>query len=131
MNALPRIPTPLKQRLRPIRQQWLPVFALLVIIIAISVLWRQMSRPTSFIGMVETVQTVVTSPDAGVLTNIAIAPLQEVRAGDVVAELMTTDPRTVNSRLSVLRGRMQLMEMELDPILNRQKIGRASCRERV
>jgi multidrug resistance efflux pump len=121
MNALPRIPTPLKQRLRPIRQQWLPVFTLLFVIAAISVLWRQMSRPTSFIGMVETVQTVVTSPDAGVLTNLAIMPLQEVRAGDVVAELLTTDPRTVNSRLSVLRGRMQLMEMELDPILNRQR----------
>jgi multidrug resistance efflux pump len=38
-----------------------------------------------------------------------------------VAEVVTTDPRTVNSRLSVLRGHMQLMEMELDPILNRQR----------
>ena len=121
MNALPPIPTPLKQRLRPLRQQWLPVFTLIFIMLAIATLWRRMSRPTTFVGMVETIQTVITSPDAGVLTNIVIVPLQEVRVGDVVAEILTTDPRTVNSRLSVLRGRMQLMEMELDPILNRQR----------
>lgn len=121
MNALPPIPTPLKQRLRPLRQQWLPVFTLIFIMLAVAMLWQRMSRPTSFVGMVETIQTVITSPDAGVLTNIVIVPLQEVRVGDVVAEILTTDPRTVNSRLSVLRGRMQLMEMELDPILNRQR----------
>ena len=121
MNALPPIPTPLKQRLRPLRQQWLPVFTLIFIMLAIAMLWQRMARPTSFVGMVETIQTVITSPDAGMLTNIVIGPLQEVRAGDLIAEILTTDPRTVNSRLSVLRGRMQLMEMELDPILNRQR----------
>jgi multidrug resistance efflux pump len=121
MNELPPIPTPLRQRLKPLRQRWLPVLGLLLILFAIVVIWKRMARPTSFVGMVETIQTVVTSPDAGVLTNLSMTPLQEVVAGDVVAEVLTTDPRTVNSRLSVLRGRMQLMEMELDPILNRQR----------
>src|SRR5262245_48683233 len=65
MNALPPIPTPLKQRLRPLRQQWLPVFTLLFIMLAIATLWQRMSRPTTFVGMVETIQTVITSPDAG------------------------------------------------------------------
>jgi multidrug resistance efflux pump len=121
MNALPLIRTPLKQRLRVLRHRWLPVLTMLVVVLAVSLMWRHMARPTSFVAMVETIQTVVMSPDAGLLTNIAIAPLQEVRAGDLIAEIITTDPRTVNSRLSVLRGRMQLMEMELDPILNRQR----------
>ncbi|HMJ66055.1 MAG TPA: HlyD family efflux transporter periplasmic adaptor subunit [Candidatus Binatia bacterium] len=121
MNALPPIPTPLTQRLRPIRQQWLPVFVMLLVLVLTIVVWRTLARPTSFVGMVETVQTVVTSPDAGVITNVVVVPLQEVRAGDVVAEVITTDPRTVTSRLSVLRGRMQLTEMELDPILSRQR----------
>ena len=121
MNALPPIPTPLTQRLRPIRQQWLPVFVMLLVLVLTIVVWRTLARPTSFVGMVETVQTVVTTPDAGVVTNVIVVPLQEVRAGDVVAEVITTDPRTVNSRLSVLRGRMQLTAMELDPILSRQR----------
>jgi multidrug resistance efflux pump len=121
MKVLPPIPTPLRQRLKPIRQKWVPMIVLLVVFVAIALIWRRMARPTSFVGMVETVQTVVTTPDAGVLTNISINPLQEVVAGDVVAEVMTTDPRTANNRLSVLRGRMQLMEMELDPVLNRQR----------
>jgi len=121
MKVLPPIPTPLRQRLKPIRQKWVPMIVLLVVLVAIALIWRRMARPTSFVGMVETVQTVVTTPDAGVLTNISINPLQEVVAGDVVAEVMTTDPRTANNRLSVLRGKMQLMEMELDPVLNRQR----------
>jgi len=121
MKVLPPIPTPLRQRLKPIRQKWVPLIVLLVVFVAIALMWRRMARPTSFVGMVETVQTVVTTPDAGMLTNISINPLQEVVAGDVVAEVMTTDPRTANNRLSVLRGRMQLMEMELDPVLNRQR----------
>ena len=121
MKVLPPIPTPLRQRLKPIRQKWVPMVVLLVVFVAIALIWRRMARPTSFVGMVETVQTIVTTPDAGMLTNISINPLQEVVAGDVVAEVVTTDPRTVNNRLSVLRGRMQLMEMELDPVLNRQR----------
>ena len=121
MKVLPPIPTPLRQRLKPIRQRWLPAIVLLLVLVAIALIWRRMARPTSFVGIVETVYTTVTTPDAGVLTNISINPLQEVMAGDVVAEVVTTDPRTVSSRLSVLRGRMQLMEMELDPVLNRQR----------
>ena len=121
MKVLPPIPTPLRQRLKPIRQRWLPALVLLLVLVAIALIWRRMARPTSFVGIVETVYTTVTTPDAGLLTNISINPLQDVVAGDVVAEVVTTDPRTVNNRLSVLRGRMQLMEMELDPVLNRQR----------
>ncbi len=121
MKVLPPIPTPLRQRLKPLRQRWLPAVVLLLVLVAIALIWRRMARPTSFVGIVETVFTTVTTPDAGVLTNISINPLQDVVAGDVVAEVVTTDPRTVSSRLSVLRGRMQLMEMELDPVLNRQR----------
>jgi len=121
MKVLPPIPTPLRQRLKPIRQRWVPAIVLVLVLVAIALIWRRMARPTSFVGVVETVQTIVTTPDAGMLTNISINPLQEVVAGDVVAEVVTTDPRTVNNRLSVLRGRMQLMEMELDPVLNRQR----------
>src|SRR6059036_1912986 len=110
MNALPPIPTPLKQRLRPIRQEVLPIVVLLAVLLAIAAIWRSLAQPISFVGMVETIQTVITSPDSGLITNILIGPLQEVRAGDVVAEVLTTDPRTVNSRLSVLRGHMQLTE---------------------
>jgi multidrug resistance efflux pump len=121
VNALPPITTPMRQHLRRARQQVLPVVILVVVLFAIGLIWKRMARPTSFVGMVETIQTIVTTPDAGVLTNISINPLQEVVAGDVVAEVLTTDPRTVNSRLSVLRGRMQLMEMEMSPILNRQR----------
>src|SRR5258705_483674 len=79
MNALPPIPTPLKQRLRPIRQDWVPVLVLLLVLVSIALIWRSIAQPTTFVGMVETVQTVVTSPDAGLLTNVLVAPLQEVR----------------------------------------------------
>lgn len=83
--------------------------------------WLWNAHPTSFIGQVEVLQANVNTPDAGLLTNLWVAPLQEVKAGDLIAEMVTTDPRTVNNRLEVMRDRMRLTELELSPVLSRQR----------
>jgi len=62
----------------------------------------------------------VASPDNGLLTNLWVASFQEVKAGDLIAEVTTTDPRTANNRLDVLRDRMRLTELEMVPILRRE-----------
>jgi multidrug resistance efflux pump len=85
-------------------------------------LWLSRIQPTSFVGQVELIQASVNSPDAGLLTNLWVMPLQEVKAGDLVAELITTDPRTVNVRLEAMRDRMRLIELEISPILSRQRM---------
>jgi multidrug resistance efflux pump len=83
--------------------------------------WQRMHGTTGFVGQVETVQTIVSCRDDGLITNLWVGPLQEVRAGDLVAEVVTTDPRTVNNRLEIMRDRMRLIQLEMEPVLNRQR----------
>lgn len=84
-------------------------------------IWPESVVPRAIVGQVEALETVVACRDDGFITNLWVGPLQEVRAGDLIAEVVTTDPRTVNNRLEVMRDRMRLTQLEMDPILNRQR----------
>lgn len=121
MESLPPIPIPASKRFRFLMHQGLPVVVFVLIVAAGSYFWFQTLQPTSFVGQVEIIQVSVNSRDAGLLTNLWVTPLQEVRAGDAVGEVITTDPRTVNNRLEVMRDRMRLTELEMTPILLRQR----------
>jgi multidrug resistance efflux pump len=95
------------------------VFAL--VIIGVTVLWRRTADSGDFIGHAEVVQVSVNCSDAGMLTNLLVTEFQEVAAGDPVAEVNTTDPRTAHTRLAVMRSKMHLLELEIEPILTRQR----------
>lgn len=83
--------------------------------------WRTLQTPATFVGQVEVVEAIVSSRDDGVISNLWVVPMQEVKIGDLVAEVVTTDPRTVNNRLEVMRDKMRLIQLEMDPVLNRQR----------
>ena len=121
MESLPPIPTPAAKRFRFLMNQGLPVVVFLLVAAAGGYFWIQTTQPTSFVGQVEVIQVSVNSRDAGLLTNLWVVPLQEVKAGDAIGEVVTTDPRTVNNRLEVMRDRMRLTELEMTPILIRQR----------
>ena len=63
----------------------------------------------------------VTAPSGGMLTNLWVRLHQKVSSSTVAAEIVTTDPRTVNSRLAVMRGQMQLTQLEMSPVLGQQR----------
>jgi multidrug resistance efflux pump len=121
MEPLPPIPSAAGSLRR--RFGW-PLVHLLVfsgVCWLITVIWRHVQDPASFAGQVEVVQVSVSSRDAGLLTNLWVRPLQEIQMGDLVAEVVTTDPRTVNNRLEAMRDRMRLISLELDPVLRRER----------
>lgn len=89
--------------------------------VGIGLVWRRVQHPAVFVGQVEAMHTIISSRDDGFITNLWVAPLQEVKAGDLIGEVLTTDPRTVNNRLEVMRDRMRLTQLEMDPVLNRQR----------
>jgi multidrug resistance efflux pump len=115
------IPSPWRDRWR---RRWPRVLQGLIFFLmcgAVAWLWRDSLVPAGFVGQVASVETRVTSRDDGLLTNLWVTLLQEVKAGDLVGEIITTDPRTINNRLEVMRDRMRLTQLEMDPILNRQR----------
>ena len=121
MDPLPPIPTPFRSHWRRWRQRLAHVLVFLALCVGSVTAWRQLQHSLTFVGQVETIQTIVSSRDAGFITNLWVVPLQEINLGDLVAEVITTDPRTVNNRLEVMRDRMRLMSLEMEPILSRQR----------
>src|SRR5881628_1318126 len=120
MDQLPPIPSPIAPRLRRWRRGLFQALIFLLIGLGATMAWRRLMHPSSFFGQVEIIQAGVASPDAGRLTNLWVTPFQEVKAGDLVAEVTTTDPRTANNRLEVLRDHMRLIELEMSPTLKRE-----------
>jgi multidrug resistance efflux pump len=121
MDRLPPIPVPLSSHWRRWRGKLAHGVVFLSLCAGSVIVWQQLQSSLSFVGQVETIQTIVSSRDAGFITNLWVAPLQEVKMGDLVAEVITTDPRTVNNRLDVIRDRMRLIALEIEPILSRQR----------
>lgn len=121
MDPLTPIPSPIGPRWRRARNGLMQGLMFVALCGAVIWIWPHTVRPVAFVGQVEALDMNVASRDDGVITNLWVTPLQEVRGGDLVAEVITTDPRTVNNRLEVMRDRMRLTQLEMDPILNRQR----------
>ena len=121
MDPLTPIPSPLGSHWRRWRSKLAHVLVFLLLCAGIVLVWQQLQSSLTFVGQVETIQTIVSSRDAGFITNLWVSPLQEVKIGDLIAEVITTDPRTVNNRLEVIRDRMRLIALEMEPILSRQR----------
>jgi multidrug resistance efflux pump len=121
MDPLPPIPTPAGARWRKWRNPVAHVLMFGVACALVSLLWVRLGEPAYYIGQVEVIESTVSSRDSGYITNLWVAPLQEVKPGDLLAEVVTTDPRTVNNRLEAMRDRMRLTALEWDPILRRER----------
>jgi multidrug resistance efflux pump len=121
MDSLPPIPAAFSSHWRRWRRGVTHGLVFLTLCAGIALVWQRLQSSLTFVGQVETIQTIVSSRDSGFITNLWVVPLQEVNIGDLVAEVVTTDPRTVNNRLEVVRDRMRLMALEMEPVLSRQR----------
>ncbi|HOX04650.1 MAG TPA: hypothetical protein P5555_03355 [Candidatus Paceibacterota bacterium] len=117
MDSLPPIPTPAVQRWKEIRYHVLPIVVFGLAVSAVTILWRDYVSPPGFVGQVEPMMAQVVSPDTGVLTNLQVTLHAPVRAGQLVAEV------DINARYrqDLARDQLQIMQMEMDPVLNRQR----------
>ncbi len=120
-DPLPPIPSSFSSNWRRSHSKLVHVLVFLALCAGSVMVWRHLGNSLSFVGQVETIQTIVSCSDSGYITNLWVSPLQEIKIGDLVADVITTDPRTVNNRLEVMRDRMRLMALEMEPILSRQR----------
>ncbi|HYV32237.1 MAG TPA: hypothetical protein VEO53_14180 [Candidatus Binatia bacterium] len=121
MNSLPPIPTPPAQRWKDFRLHGLPVIAFALLAAAIYFLWNHTLAPGTFTGEVESVQENVASPKPGQLVDLSVVQFQSVKAGDVIARVITTDPKIIEASLAVIRAEVELLKTGMDPILNQHR----------
>lgn len=85
-------------------------------------LWRENVLPSTLLGEVERVQSAVVSPDSGIITNLLVTRFQAVKAGDVIAEILSTDTRRLDSQLAMARSKLSLTQLEIGAILDRERL---------
>ena len=121
MNPLPPIPTPRAQLWRQFQNKSLPVVFFLAALLVVVALWRSTLVAPSLIGEVEPVRAFVSSPKAGTLTQLRVTHLQQVRAGDPIAQVTPTDPKIVQASLAVIQAQIQSLRVNLQPALEQHR----------
>jgi multidrug resistance efflux pump len=124
MSDAPRreIKVPPAQIWREFRMRFLPIGAFVVMLGAATLLWKQTVIGPTMVGEVESIQTAIVTPEAGYITNFFVHPMQEVKAGDPIAEVISTDVRAASSEVQEWRSRVALSQLEINSMVDRERI---------
>lgn len=119
-ESLPPIPTPPGTLFREFRIQAVPYIAFVLVIGATVWLWRGYVGPATLVGEVESVRGVVSSMGPGRLAQVQVDALQRVTAGQVLARVITVEPRVLEAQISLSKARIQLIRAGTDSDLRKQ-----------
>jgi multidrug resistance efflux pump len=122
MDRLPPIPIPSSQLWRELRVRLAPVAVFIAVAAGVAVLWRDNVAAPTLVGEVEAIRSNVSSPKAGKLSELNVTRLQRVQAGEVIAQVITTDPQILQSSLAVIQAEIQLLRVNLRPVLGQQRL---------
>jgi multidrug resistance efflux pump len=111
MTGLAPIPIPLNQRLHEVRVRFVPLVMFAVTALVAAMLWRDTVSPAMLVGEVASERASVNSPTAATLQYLRVKRLDRVKAGDVMAELMPSDPR---QSLDALQNELSLLRIKAD-----------------
>lgn len=121
-RLLTPIPTPPSQRWREIRLLYLPRTVFLLGAIAVAVLWNRSVVPSTLIAEAEIIGADVRSPQAGILTDLKVAMMQTVRAGEVIGHVSTANPRMLDATLAVIRAEVGMLAITMAGATDRQRV---------
>lgn len=121
MNSLPPIPTPPAQRWKDFRLHGVPAITFALMAATIFFLWNNTLAPGTFTGEVEVVQENVSSLKPGQVVDLNVVQFQAVNGGDVIARVITTEPKVIEASLAVIRAEVELLKTGMDPILNQHR----------
>jgi multidrug resistance efflux pump len=103
------IPIPLARRLQFVQTKIVPLCVLGMTTLVSIMLWKDAISPAMLTGEVKTLKSSVNSPVAAEVTRINSKRLTLVKAGDIIAELRSTDPR---QSLDLLQNELNLLRTE-------------------
>ena len=122
MSERREIKVPASQLWREFRMRFLPMGVFVGMRVVAAMLWKQTVIGPTMVGEVEAYQTAVVTPDAGYVTNLLVHRLQLVKAGDPVAEVISTDVRAISSQVQDLRSRIAISQLEINSMMDRERI---------
>jgi multidrug resistance efflux pump len=95
MDEQPKIPTPSPVLMREMNYTYTPIVAFVIVGILALVLWTKRLGPTTLLAEAETIDTVVSSPQPGVLAEASkdIRIFSKVASGQIVTRVVGADPK--------------------------------------
>jgi multidrug resistance efflux pump len=121
-RLLSPIPTPPSQRWREIRLLYLPRTVFVLGAIAVAYLWNDSIAPATLIAEAEVAGADVRSPQPGILTDLRVATMQTVRAGEVIGHVSTANPRMLDATLAVIRAEVGMLAITMAGATDRQRV---------
>lgn len=119
-QSLPPISTPPGTLFREFRIQAVPYIAFALVIGATVWLWRGYVGPATLVGEVESVRGIVSSLGPGRLAQVQVDALQRVTAGQVLARVITVEPRVLEAQIALSKARIDLIRLGPDSELRKQ-----------
>ncbi len=115
------VPIPLAQRWRDARLRLLPLMVFGAAICGIVVLWKDHVAAPTLVGQAEPVLANVRSQKPGLLAQLSVTRFQKVKAGDLIGQVVVTDPKILASSLAVVQAEIELLRANMKPIADQQR----------
>jgi len=103
--------------------RFIPIAMFIVATVVAGYLWDKAVLGPSMVGEVEGIQSVVKAPDAGVISNLLVRPYELVKKGQPLAQVISSDLRTISPEAQELRSRFASAQLELNAILDYDRLG--------
>jgi multidrug resistance efflux pump len=106
-----RVPIPLREHWRDVRNRVLPLVVWLAGVAGVYTLWMQQPVAPSFYGLAQTTRMEVSTPVAGLLTEVLVELHQDVSEGQLIAAL---DPVGHQAALETANAELDRLSSEVD-----------------
>jgi multidrug resistance efflux pump len=120
MEKLPPIPSPPGTAFREFRIGILPYLMFLGAVGLTVYAWKNYVGPSALIGEVQMVRSMVSATQPSRLTQLKVALLDRVTAGQPLAELVAADPRYLEAQASLSRARLEFVRVQIEPKIRRE-----------
>ncbi len=121
MRNTEKIPVPASRKWAEIRQRFLPLIIFLVVGLTAWQLWHQRVDRAVMTGQVQGDRIEITATEAGYLTDLNVQDFEQVRTGQKIGSIITTDPQILESQLAVINAEIDLIRHSMNPIAGIQR----------
>ena len=122
------IPIPFKRRMQNFQSKVVPLLVFGASIMVTAMLWHDAISPEMLTGEVATVKATMNSPASATVKSLRAQRLQMVKAGDVIAELSSNDPRQT---LDLIQGHLSVLRLQANASDAEQSANSNQHRERI
>ncbi len=128
MSSLPTIPRPPSQRWREFRFRGLPLVIFAVVIAGVAYLWNRGWTPTMFVGEVQSTEAIVSSPQAGLLTDLTVDDFVRVTNRQALARVQVNSPEAAAAEIDAMKADLQVTRVRMTQDQHRNDLGYQEAR---